>query len=188
MPDYRRARVPGGTYFFTLVTHYRQPVFESAVARSLLGDCCREAAQRWPHVVDAIVLLPDHLHAMWTLPRGDDRYSVRWAWIKKEFSKRWLSRGGEEFAVSDGRSREGRRGVWQARFWEHTIADEGDFERHFDYIHYNPVKHGHVPCPRDWPASSIHRWIGAGVYPVDWACSASQPIPTFPDISKTAGE
>jgi putative transposase len=188
MPDYRRARVPGATYFFTVVTHLRRPLFQGESAKSLLGECLREAKDRWPFTVDAMVLLPDHLHALWTLPRGDDRYSVRWGWIKKEFAKRWLSNGGRESPVSNGRRLERRAGVWQPRFWEHTISDETDFEQHFDYIHFNPVKHGHVRDPRDWQASTIHRWIAAGVYAADWACVGQDPPPMFPDLSKTTGE
>ena len=91
MPNYRRAFVPGGMFFFTLVTDRRRPLFESPVARQLLGQCFRECQARWPFSMPAIVLLPDHLHAIWSLPPGDSNYSTRWAWIKKEFTKRWLA-------------------------------------------------------------------------------------------------
>lgn len=189
MPNYRRARVHGGTYFFTLVTHQRRPVFESDVARSILGGCFREASQQWPMSVEAIVLLPEHLHAIWRLPPGDAGYSARWAWIKKEFTKRWLKVSKDEAAVSGSRDRERRRGIWQPRFWEHTIRDEDDFDRHFDYIHFNPVNHGLVGCPADWPHSSFHRWVRRGVYDRDWACShRGRSLPDFSGLEESVGE
>jgi putative transposase len=133
------------------------------------------------------VLLPEHLHAIWSLPLGDTEYSTRWAWIKKEFTKEWLALGGSEQSISAGGQREGRRGVWQRRFWEHTLESEDDFERHFDYVHYNPVKHEHLRCPRDWQWSSFHRWVSAGVYSADWACSQDPPL-DFRDIEESVGE
>jgi putative transposase len=137
--------------------------------------------------MNAIVLLPDHLHAIWTLPRGDDNYSGRWSVIKKNFTTRYLASGGWDAAVSAGKSRERRRGVWQRRFWEDTIEDEDDFQAHFDYVHYNPVKHKLVKCPRDWEPSSFHRWVKASVYPADWACGESPP-PTFAETADDYGE
>lgn len=138
---------------------------------------------------DATVLLPDHLHAIWTLPAGDTDYSKRWAWVKKEFTKRWLESGRPEQAVTAGRSRDGRRGVWQPKFWEHTIRDAKDLERHVEYIHYNPVKHGLVRCPHAWPWSSLSRWVGANLYPVDWACSCVCTSATmdFSDLEAGSG-
>ena len=127
-----------------------------------------ECRSNRPFQTDAIVLLPDHLHAIWTLPPDDDDYSARWAWIKKEFTKGWLGAGHEERAVSAGRARDDRRGVWQPKFWEHMVRDETDMENHFDYLHYNPVKHGYVSLPREWVWSSFHRWVRAGVYDPDW--------------------
>lgn len=168
MPNYRRARVPGGTYFFSVVVQDRVPLFADETARRLLGERIRECRDMWPFNVTAIVLLPDHLHAIWTLPPGDDRYSARWSWIKKEFTRTWLAAGGREQPVSQARADEHRRGVWQPRFWEHTIETDEDFERHFDYVHYNPVKHGHASVPAEWPWSSFHRWVAAGVYPENW--------------------
>jgi putative transposase len=181
--------VPGGMFFFTLVTDQRRPLFESSAARALLGQCIRDCQARWPCSIRAIVLLPDHLHAIWSLPPGDSNYSTRWAWIKKEFTKRWLATGAVESEISEARQREGRRGVWQPRFWEHSIRDEDDYERHFDYIHYNPVKHGYVRCPYEWPHSSFHRWVKADVYPWHWACwDDAQRMLEFPEIVDTVGE
>ena len=175
MSDYRRWRVEGGMFFFTVVTHSRAPLFSDPAARALLGDKFRACQEQWPFEVSAIVLLPDHLHAIWSLPLGDSNYPARWAWIKKEFTKSWLDLRGKSLPVSPAREAENRRGVWQPRFWEHTIEDEDDFENHFDYIHYNPVKHGYVQCPRDWRWSSFHRWVKAGIYPADWACGNYDP-------------
>lgn len=187
MPNFRRAYVPGGTYFFTLVTAGRRPIFGDTKSCQLLGSVLRECQADWPFTINAIVLLPDHLHAIWTLPRGDDHYSARWSWIKLQFTKRWLAEGGTERPVSAGQRRQRRRGVWQRGFWEHTVEDEDDFEIRFDYIHYNPVKHGYVRCPGDWKHSSFHRWVRAGVYPKNWACG-DQPPPSFKSIEVTSGE
>jgi putative transposase len=176
MSDDRRYFVPGGTYFFTVVTERRLRLFADAAARRLLGEAMRECRLRYPFKIVAIVLLPDHLHALWTLPTGDDAYSLRWRWIKREFARAWLQSGGAESERSPARLRERRRGVWQRRFWEHTIRDEGDLEAHFDYIHYNPVKHGLVRRPRDWPWSSFPRWVREGHYSLDWAAENTPTI------------
>ena len=110
-------------------------------------------------------MLPDHLHAVWTLPAGDADFAVRWQLIKASFSRGLL----REEPVSASRSRKRERGIWQRRYWEHTLRDEDDFARHVDYIHFNPVKHGHVERVRDWQYSSFHRMVRLGVYPENWA-------------------
>ncbi|MGQ0633238.1 MAG: REP-associated tyrosine transposase [Planctomycetaceae bacterium] len=148
----------------------------------------RRAQLRWPFTINAFVLLPEHLHTIWSLPSGDTAYPTGWGWIKKEFTKEWLNAGGAEQVVSARRRRAGRRGVWQRRYWEHTIEDEDDFERHFDYIHYNAVKHKLARCPRDWPWSSFQRWVEYGVYPADWACGQRRPPPDFRSIDESVGE
>lgn len=137
--------------------------------------------------MNAIVLLPDHLHALWTLPPGDGNYSGRWSVIKKNFTLRFLASGGKDNVVSDGKLREGRRGIWQRRFWEHTVQDEDDFQVHFDSIHFNPVKHGLAKCPREWEPSSFHRYVAKGVYPAEWACG-EHPPPIFPVTNGEYGE
>jgi putative transposase len=187
MPDWRRAFVPGGSYFFTVVTDRRACFLTTLPARAILGSMIRRCQLKWPFTINATVLLPDHLHAIWSLPSGDVEYPKRWGWIKKEFTKVWLGLGGREQRQTAGRKRDRRRGVWQPKYWEHTLETEDDFERHFDYIHYNPVKHALVKSPADWKWSSFHRWVAAGVYPANWACSDNGP-PSFDDIDDTVGE
>jgi len=130
----------------------------------------RRCMLRQPVNTLAIVILPDHLHCLWELPPGDTDYSERWRWIKREFTRDWLAIGGTE--VTTPATSQRRRGVWQRRFWEHMIRDETDLENHFDYIHYNPVKHGLVARPRDWLWSSFHRWVRRGHYQADWGAGA----------------
>jgi putative transposase len=187
MPNYRRNYVPGATYFFTVVIHERRSTLASPIAQKMLGDVFRECQSKRPFRMDAVVLLPDHLHCIWRLPRGDDAYSARWGWIKLEFTKRWLANGGSEGRVSHGQSRERRRGVWQPRFWEHTVKNEDDYQTRFDYIHFNPVKHGYVQSPHEWEPSSFHRWVEKGLYPRQWAASGTKP-PNFEAIEELCGE
>jgi len=191
MPNFRRVHLPGGTFFFTVVTDGRAPYLCDDSAPQLLRDVLREVRTRWPFEVDAIVVVPDHLHAIWTLPTEDSDYSKRWAWVKKEFTKRWLQSGHSERVRSSGRAHDGRRGVWQPKFWEHAIRDERDLERHVEYIHYNPVKHGAARCPHEWRWSSFARWVRAGIHAADWACSCdpmAQVKVEFADLSRTVGE
>ena len=163
MPDYLRNRVPGGTYFFTVNLLERR-------SRLLVEhiDAFREAVRqvliRRPFHIDAWVVLPDHTHCVWTLPPGDTDYSSRWKAIKIAFAK---SMPKTEY-VSPVRVAKGERGIWQRRYWEHTIRDERDYAAHVDYVHVNPFKHGLVTRVRDWPHSSFHRFVKAGIYPPDW--------------------
>ena len=120
-------------------------------------------------VIDAIVILPDHLHAIWTLPQGDSDFATRWRLIKSTFSRSLPA--GER--ISESRAAKGERGIWQRRYWEHTLRDEGDRARHADYIHFNPVKHGHSTRVSDWPHSSFHRMVKLGIYSADWAGDTS---------------
>ncbi len=189
MPNYIRSFIPGGTFFFTVVTNQRASLFSNMIARSLLGNVLRDCQQKWPFEINAIVLLPDHLHAIWSLPQGDIDFSKRWSWVKKYFTQYWLETGAVEAKISTARRSEKRRGIWQPRFWEHAILDENDFERHFDYIHYNPVKHGYVNCPHEWKYSSFHRWVKKGVYSRDWACREQEKqTMNFNDINQSVGE
>ncbi|OGS93340.1 MAG: transposase [Gallionellales bacterium GWA2_59_43] len=154
MSNYRRARVPGGSYFFTLVSHDRRPVLTGENVRVALREAVQAVRDEHPFFVEAWVLLPDHLHCIWRLPEDDSDYALRWAQIKR-FTRHRL-----------GMPSEGK--LWQPRYWEHCIRDENDFARHVDYIHWNPVKHGLVNCAADWPYSTFHRFVAAGGYPRDW--------------------
>jgi putative transposase len=120
---------------------------------------------RHPFMLDAMVVLPDHMHAIWTLPPRDADYATRWRLVKAFFSR--CIEAGE--LISKSRERKNERGIWQRRYWEHTLRNEHDFERHCDYIHFNPVKHGHARAAVEWPHSSFHRFVKLGIYPANWA-------------------
>jgi len=164
MQIYRRNLVEGGTYFFTvnlLDRSSRRLVDEISVLR----DAVAAARARLPFEIDAWVVLPEHMHCMLTLPPGDAEYPARWRMIKGAFSRRLAGRE----AVSASRARKGERGIWQRRYWEHTVRDDEDYAAHVDYVHFNPVKHGYVARVGDWPHSTFHRCVKRGLYPADWA-------------------
>ncbi len=159
MSNYRRAQVPGATYFFTVNLRNRSSdLLVRQVA--LLRECVRATRSRHPFHIDAWVVLPEHMHCMWTLPPGDADFALRWKIIKSAFSRRLPATE----RLTPTQERRGERGIWQRRYWEHLIRDEQDYQRHFDYIHYNPLKHGHVERIADWPWSSFHRAVAMGVY------------------------
>jgi putative transposase len=164
MSDYRRCFVPGGSYFFTVVSERRAGILANDLARDCLRDEIRHCQQHLPFRVDALVMLLDHIHTIWTLPPDDCDYSKRWGIIKKHFTQTWLTLGGTEQSVTASRLRYRRRGVWQRRFWEHALHDERDYQTHFDYLHFNPVKHGLVKNVLAWPYFSFHRRAEQGVY------------------------
>jgi putative transposase len=168
MPEYRRARAKGGTFFFTVVTHLRQPILTAEIVRQSLRQGILRARQTLPFKIDSWVLLPDHLHAIWTLPAEDNNYASRWAIIKRQVSKMCLEQFNHLEKISGSRHKRRESDIWQRRFWEHQIRDELDLERHMDYLHWNPVKHGYVLKVADWPFSSFHRLVAQGVYPFDW--------------------
>jgi putative transposase len=226
MPRFLRFVAPGGTFFFTLVTYQRRPIFALPIARRLLRHSIREVQRRRPFTLEGFVLLPDHLHCVMVLPSGDTDFSTRWRKIKEGFTRSYLAKGPTQSPfspgpdagriinptipagrvgrvidptwqrridppVSPGQARKGLRGVWQQRFWEHTIRDETDFGRHMDYIHFNPVKHGHATCPHAWPWSTFTRWVREGVYERDWYCVCQRRrkgAPDFTGLDATAME
>jgi putative transposase len=163
---YRRARAKGGTYFFTVVTHRRRRFLCEPENVFHLRESFRYVMERHPFVIDAIVLLPDHLHAIWTLPEGDCDFSTRWRLVKSGFTRACDATC--HGVVSRSRRQKGERAVWQNRFWEHHIRGERDLIQHVEYIHYNPVKHGLVEAPRDWKYSSFHRYVRQGIYDREW--------------------
>lgn len=162
MPDYRRYRVPGGCYFFTANLLERQG--NDLLVREIdrLRAAVRVVRGVRPFRIDGWVVLPDHMHCIWTLPVGDDDFTTRWRAIKALFS-RGLPHHERRSQVR------GERGIWQRRFWEHALRDERDYAAHLDYLHFNPVKHGHVHRVRDWPYSTFLRLVEKGLYPADWA-------------------
>ena len=175
--NYRRARTSGGTFFFTVVTHNRRPFLCTAENIALLRQAFRYAMTRHPFKIDAIVILPEHLHCLWTLPVGDADFSTRWRLIKSYFSRHCATP--YQGPVSVSRQRKQEKAVWQRRFWEHQIRDENDFIRHVDYTHYNPVKHNLVSAPIAWAHSSFGRYVEAGVYPADWGAAGSVTFPGY---------
>jgi putative transposase len=179
MPDYRRNNHPGATFFFTVVTHERRPVLTTDLGRYCLRQALLGVKAQRPFDHVAVVLLPDHLHAIWTLHSGDSDYSIRWAQIKERFTRLFLDGGGEEGAGSASRTRHRERGVWQRRFWEHTCRDEDDLKRCVDYLHWNPVKHGLVRFVEEYPWSSFHRFVRAGEYEHRWG--ESDPCRDWPE-------
>jgi putative transposase len=177
MPNYRRNYVPGGTYFFTVVVHERRSLFRVELNRELLRRAIQEIQGERPFTSLAMGLLPDHLHCVWTLPGEDADYSTRIRQIKEAFTRSFLESGGMEGIASQSRLKHGERAVWQRRFWEHTCRDQDDLNRCIDYIHWNPVKHGLVSLPREYPWSSFHRFVDQGVYPANWG--GENPCPGY---------
>lgn len=164
MPNYRRNRLPGGVYFFTVnLLERKNDLLIQYIDE--LREATRHVRRSNPFHIDAWVVLPEHMHCIWTLPEGDADYSSRWKAIKIRFAKQVP----KTEQPSQLRLRKGERGVWQRRFWEHTIRNEKDYGTHMDYVHINPVKHGLVERVRDWPFSTFHRYVEMGVYPEDWA-------------------
>jgi putative transposase len=167
MPNYRRAQEGGATYFFTVVTYRRQPVLMRPDVLDALRAAFRRVRTAKPFKLDAIVVLADHLHAIWTLPPGDAGFGARWGMIKRDVSKSVVSPDGMPINASMASRLES--GLWQRRFWEHLIRNDDDYARHMDYIHYNPVKHGYANSAADWPHSSFRKCVERGIYPMDWA-------------------
>ncbi len=167
--QYRRAFIPGAAYFFTVVTEQRRPLFDNEANIDLLRQAFRTVKEKRPFGIEAIVILPDHIHCIWTLPPEDADFSTRWRLIKTWFSKHSPS----DLRAPPNRSRQNKKqqAIWQNRFWEHLLRDETDFTRHVEYIHYNPVKHGYVNAPKEWRHSSFHRHVRAGIYPGDWGAT-----------------
>ena len=168
MSNYRRASLPGGTFYFTVVTFRRRHLFDKAECRKILRQTIERTRRNHPFHIDAWVLLPEHMHCIWTLPQGDTDFSQRWSLIKSRFSKQTKSTLHKPEWMNASKQKHRESTVWQRRFWEHLIRDEEDYRTHMDYIHYNPVKHGLVNRVNDWPYSTFHRYVAAGLYPANW--------------------
>jgi len=168
MPEYRRVIIKGGVYFFTIVTYERQKIFLLPEVRALFSDSLDHIQKYHPFIVIAYCILPDHVHFIWQMPENDANYSMRISQIKRRFSMRYILQFGTNFPKTESRQKRREVMVWQRRFWEHYIRDEEDLNKHIDYIHYNPVKHGVVDVVRDWNASSFHDYVRQGYYELDW--------------------
>lgn len=158
MPNYRRLRIPGGCYFFTVVTHERRPVLTAPHTIGVLRNAVRDCRQRYPFTINAWVVLPDHIHALWTMPADDADFSIRWRLIKTLVTQtihRSLPHAEAPF--------------WQQRFWEHAVRDDDEYAGFVQYIHFNPVHHRLVSEVADWPHSTFHRYVRDGIYPASWA-------------------
>ncbi len=166
MPNYIRTKAQGGTYFFTVVTTQRQPILTHPDVLAALRAAIKTTQITHPFTIEAWVVLPDHMHSIWTLPADDAQYSIRWSMIK-----RYVAKECRHLALPQTASQQKRREIafWQRRFWEHQIRDQADYQRHMDYVHINPVKHQCVSQPKDWPYSTFHRLVKSGVYSEDWA-------------------
>ena len=170
MSNYRRLYIPGGTYFFTLVADGRRPLLAADERVEAFRYALRYVQARRPFTVVAGVILPDHLHVLWTLPAGDADFSTRWQMVKTAFSRR----------VDPPTRADGSKALWQLRFYEHCIRDDEDFRCHLDYLHYNPVKHGHAQAPGNWPHSSFRHFVRRGWYDPAWGAGAPPAIAEIP--------
>jgi len=170
--DYRRARHPGGTYFFTVNCLQRKD--NDVLIRHIddLREAIAKVKNTHPFIIHAWVVLPEHMHCMIELPEGDSDFATRWRLIKLLFSRALPK---DEY-ISNVRQQRRERGIWQRRYWEHLIRDEADFQAHMDYVHINPVKHGLVASVKDWPYSTFHKLVEQGIYPQDWAGGSEQGL------------
>jgi putative transposase len=173
MPNYRRNRIAGATYFFTVNLRNRRSGLLVAQIE-VLREAVRAVRRQSPFDIDAWVVLPDHMHCLWTLPESDSEFPDRWRRIKAAFSKSLP----DTEQVSRSRSRKGELGIWQRGYWEHTIRDDRDYAAHMDYTHFNPVKHGLARDPSDWPYPSFRRCVSAGLYPAGWLGGGAEPLET----------
>jgi putative transposase len=164
MSQYRRFYQSGGYYFFTLFAYHRRLIFANPENVKQFRVAINKVKKSYPFSLNAIVVLPDHLHCLWKLPENDSDFSTRWRLIKRYFSMEMQA------PINKRKEKE----VWQRRFWEHIIRNENDWQNHMDYIHYNPVKHGLVKSPRDWKDSSFNYWVDKGIYERDWG--STEPI------------
>ncbi len=168
MSNYKRATLPGATYFFTLVTYRRRPILCDTVFRDELREAIKTVQVRHPFTIDGWVLLPDHLHCIWTLPLGDANFSMRWSVIKRLVSLACKQHYHRLDWMTDSKTKHRESTIWQRRYWEHCITTESNYSNCMDYMMINPVKHGLVKQVKDWPYSTFHRDVKRGIYPVNW--------------------
>ena len=176
---YRRAFIPGASYFFTLITYARAPIFADVSAVDLYRGAVRKVQASRAFTLDAEVILPDHIHLLCTLPDGDADYPTRIRLIKTAFTRVLLRNRQSVNQRSRSRIAKGEQTVWQRRYWEHAIRDERDFQAHLDYIHINPVKHGLAATAREWPHSTFLAWVERGAYDPWWGSDRMPPLPDW---------
>lgn len=169
MSRYRRANTKNATYFFTVVTYRRQTFLCDDLVRNALRNAISKVQAQYPFTIDAWVLLPDHMHAIWTLPENDANFSLRWQLIKRYVTRECGAFLNRPEWINASKAKHQEATLWQRRFWEHQVRDINDYKIHMDYCHFNPVKHGLVKRVQDWPYSSFHKQVGLGLYPLDWA-------------------
>jgi putative transposase len=170
MPEYRRAYLPGSSVFLTLITYQRDKLFLLPENIDKLRQACNLIMAEKPFTIDAAVILPEHIHFLWTLPPGDADYSYRVGRMKVLFTRALRGANNLPENMCESRKKHRESNVWQRRFYEHTIRDEFDLHKHLDYLHFNPVKHGLVKCVHDWGYSSFHRGVRRGEYDAKWGC------------------
>jgi putative transposase len=174
MSRYRRSLAEGATHFFIVNTYHRKALLTHPQIRTALHEAIERVREQLPFKIDAWVLLPDHLHAIWTLPAGDAAYGKRWGMIKSQVSRRCAHI--VEPSRAESRIKRHEIDFWQRRFWEHQIRNDLDYERHVDYVHFNPVKHGLVTQVSQWPYSTFHRHVNNGVYPRVWGVDPGEVV------------
>jgi putative transposase len=160
------------------VTHERRPIFAEPQAVRLLHAAIGRIQEKRPFALEVQVILPDHLHAIWTLPDGDCDYPTRWRQIKEAFTRAY-ARGHLLPARDASRRARGEQTVWQHRYWEHLIRNDRDFGAHVEYIHFNPVRHRYVAAPRDWPHSTFGDWVARGLYDAAWGAQGPLELPAW---------
>jgi putative transposase len=183
MSEYRRTYIPGGTFFLTLVTYQRIPLFSNPENINRLRVAISTTRREMPFEIIGAVVLPEHIHFLWILPPDDSNYSKRIGRLKVLFTHSLRGKKMLPQNVSISRQKHRESDVWQRRFWEHTIRHEEDLAKHLDYIHYNPVKHRLAACPHQWEYSSFHKSVRQGTYSADWCCSCKNRLPQIPDFS-----
>ncbi len=169
MSNYRRAKLGGASYFFTLIAYCRRPILCDNTVRQALRNAVEATRREHPFSIDAWVLLPDHLHCIWTLPSNDADFPLRWSKIKRRTSLACRDAYRDDRLSTPSKRKRRESTLWQRRYWEHLIRDDDDFSHHLDYIHFNPVKHGLADAAGKWPYSTFHRLVASGTYPENWA-------------------
>lgn len=164
--QYRRFYRQGSLYFFTVVTYQRRPILTNPDVMPVLKTAFKTVRQKYPFKIEALVILPDHLHTIWQMPENDADFSTRWNQIKRYVSHH--CRHYDNLAKTANEIKKRQSSIWQQRFWEHCIRDDEDFANCMDYIHFNPVKHGYAKAAKDWPFSTFHKYVKQGIYPEDW--------------------